>query len=70
MIGDRVKEYRKKRNMTQRQLAAVTNISQGRISQLESGEITEIESRRLRALARALHVSADILLELELEPIS
>lgn len=56
-FGDRVREARKKRGMTQKQLAAASGLSQTTISDIERGR--NASSADIVALARAVGVSAE-----------
>lgn len=51
---------RKKRSITQRQMAAALGVSQSRVSQIERGENLEIStvSKYVAALGGSLHLSA------------
>lgn len=56
-IGDRVKEIRQRRGITQKELASSSGVSQQMISKLESGKSTETAG--IVQLARALRVAPD-----------
>ncbi len=58
----RLKELRKKHNITQLKLAMDLNMAQNTISQYETG-IREADYRSLIAIADYFHVSIDYLLE-------
>jgi DNA-binding Xre family transcriptional regulator len=64
-LGRRIYEQRKRLRMTQKELARATELTQGRISQLEHGNSAEIQIERFKALVEQLGVSADWLLELD-----
>lgn len=53
MIGERVKLAREARQFTQIQLAGVAGISQGTLSDLETGRITQPSPETVEAIARA-----------------
>lgn len=63
MIGERVLLARRRRGLSQEALAAQTTIARSVIARLERGKQT-VSAERLKALARALGVSADYLLGL------
>lgn len=52
--GDRIRLLREGRQMTQRDLSIKSGISQGHLSSLENGNVSEIGSGSLYALSRAL----------------
>lgn len=56
MFGKRVKEIRKKRGMSQKALAEKVGISEGQISNIESGKRSTTVERQAD-IAKALHVS-------------
>src|SRR5262245_3867994 len=58
-IGNRVKELRVKRGMTQLELAKVTGLSLSIITQLEQGLTADPKMSTLKALAKALGVTMD-----------
>ena len=53
----RIKEIRKKKRMTQKELSELAGISRTTISKLENGEECEIMVGTLNAIANALKVS-------------
>ena len=55
-IGDRIKHYRKLRNMTQSELARRLDVQDATISKYELGTVTNIPWERLEQLAAALDV--------------
>lgn len=60
----RIKEFREKENITQRQLAEKSGVSQNLIARLESGELTNTTAETLTKLSKALNCKvADIFLE-------
>lgn len=63
MIGDRIRELRTKKGLTQKALEDRTGISQATICRLENatGEIRALRSTTLKKLAEALDVSVDYL---------
>ena len=62
-IGDRVRQLRKSRGMTQGDLAEATHmVNQVYISRLETGRLKNVKPMVLKALASVLDVSAEYLL--------
>jgi transcriptional regulator with XRE-family HTH domain len=58
-FGERLALIRKRRKLTQRQLAAHIGCQQSDIHRLESGLVSDPHMSRLVALAQALQVSTD-----------
>ena len=58
MLGDRVKEARSKKNMTQRELAELLGISDGHIAHIERGA-RDPSIRMLGRIAKVLNVTTD-----------
>ncbi len=61
-LGERIKERRIQLGLTQSELAVRAGVPQSMIAALESGARSEVRSRALRNLARALRCSADDLI--------
>ena len=61
-LGEYIREKRKEKNMSQRDLAAASGISNAEISRIESGKRKEPSSSVLRDLAKALNVPAEEIL--------
>jgi transcriptional regulator with XRE-family HTH domain len=61
-IGDRIKALRKRRRLTQHELAERAGLTQAHISQLEAGARENPQANVVLALARALDCSCDYLL--------
>lgn len=61
-MGDKIKSRREQLGLTQRELAKKVGMNQSRISEVESGERKQMSLKNLRAMARALGVSADYLI--------
>jgi transcriptional regulator with XRE-family HTH domain len=61
-FGYKVRLRREKLGWTQTELAKAIGLTQNRISKIESGELTQLSFKNLRALARTLGVSVDWLL--------
>lgn len=64
-IGNRIRKYRKDRDLTQEQLAEKINVSKGRISNWEQG-INRPDADILADICRALNVSPSELLDVRL----
>lgn len=63
IIGEYIKNCRKEKDMTQRDLAAATNISNAEISRIESGIRISPAPEALKNIAAALHIPVEILFE-------
>jgi transcriptional regulator with XRE-family HTH domain len=63
LIGDRLRELRKKRGLTQTEIAERLGINQTLVSQYERGKL-RLHGALIAALARALRVSSDEILGL------
>ncbi|SNT59761.1 helix-turn-helix domain-containing protein [Actinacidiphila glaucinigra] len=61
-IGARIKEVRKRRGFTQRELAEASGVSLSLVRKLEQGEKTDTRMETARRLAVALHVPTTALL--------
>lgn len=66
-LGERICLMRRRRGMTQGQLAAVVGVAQSEIHRLETGLTKDPHASRVIALAQALHVTSDWLLGLSPE---
>lgn len=62
-LGEYIREKRKEKDMSQRDLAAASGISNAEISRIESGKRKEPSSSFLKELAKALNVPAKEILE-------
>lgn len=60
-LAEKVKVKREERDMTQAQLAKKSGLTQATISRIESGEVQQLKSEAIKALAGALGVTADFL---------
>ena len=61
-IGNKIKEYREKNNMTQKEIAEILGVEPGTISKYESGMIEpNIES--LKRLADTFNITVDELIK-------
>lgn len=61
-VGDRIREIREKRNMTQEQLAKAARISKGFLSDVENNK-RNVSSETLLRIANCLGASVDYLLK-------
>lgn len=61
-IGDRLRSVRKRRGLTQKELARGAGVSLSLVSKLEQGELTDTRMETAHALARALRVPTTSLL--------
>ena len=64
MIGERLKEARKKAKMSQEEVAEILNTSRSNISKYENGNL-EPNIQTLKKLCEIYNVSADYLIELD-----
>lgn len=62
-VGDRIKQLRLKRGLSQTQLAHLSNLPQTTVSNIETLG-TDPKSHTLKQIALALHVSTDFLIGL------
>jgi repressor LexA len=62
-VGDIIKRLREEKGISQRQLAALSDVDRGYINQLEAGKGGSISLRTARKLAAALEVPPDIFLK-------
>lgn len=73
MIGKRLREVRKKRDLKQKELSEKSKVSAQNITRYENAETTNVKADTLANLAKALNTSTDYLLGLsdflEVEPI-
>ncbi len=58
-MGNKIKEYREKENMTQTELSEKSGVSRVTISQLEQGVDRNTTSRTLLKIARALNTTVE-----------
>lgn len=58
-MGNKVKEYREKKNMTQNDLSQKSGVSRVTISQIESGVERNTSSRTLLKIAKALDTTVE-----------
>jgi len=66
-IGDRIREFRFQKGISQQRLAELLGVSRPTISQMENGE-RKISAEELDALSKIFNISADNLLKKEEEP--
>jgi len=64
-LGERVLIYRRRRNLTQKELAEAIGIAQNTIARLEQGNITDLRGQVIAKLSKELKVSADYLLGID-----
>lgn len=62
-LGDRIRQLRDQTGLTQGQLASLSAVSQGYLSQLENGEVKNPSAAVLLRLAQAINIEADDLFE-------
>jgi transcriptional regulator with XRE-family HTH domain len=67
MRGDRVRQRRKDLGLTQVELATQAKLPQFHISKIERGEIADVRGETVRKLARALRVTTDFLLGMDMD---
>ena len=58
-MGNKIREYREKADMTQSELSEKSGVSRVTISQLESGVERNTSSRTLLKIAKALNTTID-----------
>ncbi len=58
MYGERLKEYRKRNNLTQNAMAEILSMPQGNYSRLEKGE-QDIKLSMIENICESLNISAD-----------
>jgi len=61
-IGERVKELRKSRGMTQRDLADAIKVNQVYVSRIETGRLKHVKPKLIKALSEVLDAPVDYLL--------
>lgn len=62
-VGEIIKAIRKRKKMSQTELAELSGISRQTISSIESGSITSVNTSTLDAIAKALAVSVGVFFE-------
>lgn len=67
-LSERLRAIRKRQGLTQKQLQERSGVPQNTISRIEIGQVQEIGTKTLTALARALQVTTDHLLGIDVEP--
>ena len=60
-LGERIKLQRERKGWSQRELATRARVNYSLISRLESGDVVDTFTSRMRRIARALGVSIDYL---------
>jgi transcriptional regulator with XRE-family HTH domain len=66
-LGERVKHERERRRYSQQELAKEAGITQGLLSRIETGKVMAPNAEVVRRLARALWVTTDHLLCMDLD---
>ena len=66
-IGRKIKEFREALGISQQELADRLGVSRPTVSQIENGE-RKIYAEEIKKLAKIFNISADRLLNLEMEP--
>jgi transcriptional regulator with XRE-family HTH domain len=64
-LGERLRKFRQQAGFTQKQLQERSGVPQNTISRIEIESVQEISTKTLMGLARALHVSTDVLLGMD-----
>ncbi len=62
-LGDKIRQLREERRLTQGHLASNSSVSQGYLSQLENGEVKNPSAAVLLRVAQAMNVDPDELFE-------
>lgn len=60
-LSEKIRVKREEKGMTQAELAKKSGLTQATISRIESGEVKQLKSDAIRALAQALGVTTDFL---------
>ena len=61
-LAEKVRVKREEKRMTQSKLAKKSGLTQATISRIESGEVKQLKSEAIKALAKALDVTEDFLM--------
>jgi transcriptional regulator with XRE-family HTH domain len=61
-LGERILILRRRRGMTQRELAAATGLNTNTIARVERGEVKDLIGQSIANLARVLETTTDFLL--------
>jgi len=61
-LDEKVRVKREELGMTQSELAKKSGLTQATISRIESGEVRQLKSEAIKALAKALGVTTDFLI--------
>lgn len=70
LIAQNLRTLRKVRGLSQPELAAKVGISPRTVARLEAAQVADPSINHVRALARALGVTVDLLSESELKPLT
>jgi transcriptional regulator with XRE-family HTH domain len=60
--GNMIRGVRRGRNMSLRELEALTGLNRGYLSRLENEQVQDVGSEQVRRVAEALRVSEDLLI--------
>lgn len=63
MIGDNIKKYRKKKGLSQDNLARLANIPYTTLTKIESNVVVKLSVQNVAKIAKALKVSIEKMLE-------
>lgn len=61
-LGKRIKEYRNRKNLSQKELGNLCNMSQSTIANIEKGNISTFNIAKLNIIADALDITLDDIL--------
>jgi transcriptional regulator with XRE-family HTH domain len=67
-LGERILILRRRRGLTQRELAAATGLNTNTIARVERGEVKDLIGQSIANLARVLETTTDFLLGASDEP--
>lgn len=69
-VGNRIRQTRKRNNMTMKELGNAVNLSEGNIQRYEAGKIKSLDVITMKQIAKALNVTPEYLLDLKTKSIS
>ena len=69
-LAQRIRSLREQARFSQSELAARSGLTQSAISQIESGQISQLKGSAIAGLAKALHVQAEVLVPSALDVLS
>lgn len=67
-LGERILILRRRRGLTQRELAEATGLNTNTIARVERGDLKDLGGQLVAKLAKALETTADFLLGLSEDP--